>query len=281
MKEIINYINGEWLSASDSKVSFSDGGFQRGDGLFETIRFQNGRLFKPEKHLKRLHSGLNIIQIEFHKSNTEIISILEEMINQNHFTSGLLRLMVTRGEITGTPWNYTGSPNFYVTIRPFTKKPGEPVKVLFYSEEKYPLIRFHPAIKSLNYIGNMLAKKDAEKAGAFEPVFYNRDKIITECAIRNIFFIKGKTLITPGLDLGVLPGVMRDTIMDLAPQIGLSVVEDSIPFDSINEMEEAFISSTGIGLLSCYWEGWKSKFTMTNLLKKRLDAIITNHIIND
>jgi len=281
MKEIINYINGEWLSASDSKVSFSDGGFQRGDGLFETIRFQNGRLFKPEKHLKRLHSGLNIIQIEFHKSNTEIISILEEMINQNHFTSGLLRLMVTRGEITGTPWNYTGNPNFYVTIRPFTKKPGEPVKVLFYSEEKYPLIRFHPAIKSLNYIGNMLAKKDAEKAGAFEPVFYNRDKIITECAIRNIFFIKGKTLITPGLDLGVLPGVMRDTIMDLAPQIGLSVVEDSIPFDSINEMEEAFISSTGIGLLSCYWEGWKSKFTMTNLLKKRLDAIITDHINND
>ena len=281
MKEIINYINGEWQSSSNSMVSFSDGGFQRGDGLFETIRFQNGRLFKPEKHLKRLHSGLNIIQIEFHKSNTEIISILEKMINQNHFTSGLLRLMVTRGEITGTPWNYTGSPSFYITIRPFTKKPGEPVKVLFYSEEKYPLIRFHPAIKSLNYIGNMLAKKDAEKAGAFEPVFYNRENIITECAIRNIFFIKGKTLITPGLDLGVLPGVMRDTIMEIAPQIGLSVVEDSIPFDSINEMEEAFISSTGIGLLSCYWEGWKSKFTMTNLLKKRLDAIIADHINKD
>jgi len=177
------------------------------------------------------------------------------------------------------PWDIKGLKD--LKKLPFTKKPGEPVKVLFYSEEKYPLIRFHPAIKSLNYIGNMLAKKDAEKAGAFEPVFYNRDKIITECAIRNIFFIKGKTLITPGLDLGVLPGVMRDTIMDLAPQIGLSVVEDSIPFDSINEMEEAFISSTGIGLLSCYWEGWKSKFTMTNLLKKRLDAIITDHINND
>ena len=70
MKEIINYINGEWQSASDSKVSFSDGGFQRGDGLFETIRFQNEILFKPEKHLKRLHSGLNLIQIELSKTNT-------------------------------------------------------------------------------------------------------------------------------------------------------------------------------------------------------------------
>ena len=177
MKEIINYINGEWLSASNSKVSFSDGGFQRGDGLFETIRFQKGRLFKPEKHLKRLHSGLNIIQIEFHKSNTEIISILEEMIKQNHFTSGLLRLIVTRGEITGTPWNYSGTPNFYITMRPFTKKPGEPVKVLFYSEEKYPLIRFHPAIKSLNYIGNMLAKKDAEKQVLLNPYFIIETKL--------------------------------------------------------------------------------------------------------
>jgi len=281
MKEIINYINGEWQSASDSKVSFSDGGFQRGDGLFETIRFQNGILFKPEKHLKRLHSGLNLIQIELSKTNAELISILEEMIRRNNIPSGLLKLMITRGEISGIPWNYTGNPNFYITIRPFTTKPIEPVKVLFYSEKQYPIIRFNPAIKSLNYIGNMLAKKDAEKAGAFEPVFYNWENIITECAIRNIFFIKGKTLITPGLDLGVLPGVMRDTIMDLAPQVGLSVVEDSIPFDSINEMDEAFISSTGIGLLSCYWERWSSKFTMTNLLKKRLDAIFTDHINND
>jgi len=276
MTEIINYINGKWQSASDSKVSFNDGGFQRGDGLFETIRFQNRRLFKPEKHLKRLHSGLNLVQIKLDKSNTEILSILEDMVTQNQLPSGLLKLMVTRGEIMGTPWNYSGSPNFYVTIRPFTKKPIEPVNVLFYSEEKYPLIRFNPAIKSLNYIGNMLAKKDAEKAGAFEPIFYNKDKIITECAIRNIFFIKGKTLITPGLDLGVLPCVMRYTIMEIAPEIGLSVIEDSIPFDSINEMDEAFISSTGIGLLPCYWDGWKSDHQITFELMKKLDVLINN-----
>ena len=276
MKEIINYINGEWQSASDSKVSFSDGGFQRGDGLFETIRFQNGILFKPEKHLKRLHSGLNLIQIELSKTDTELISILEEMIRQNNIPSGLLKLMITRGEISGTPWNYTGNPNVYITIRSFTTKPVKPVRVLFYSEKQYPIIRFNPAIKSLNYIGNMLAKKDAEKAGAFEPVFYNRENIITECAIRNIFFIKEKTLITPGLDLGVLPGVMRDTIMELAPPIGLSVIEDSIPFDSVNEMDEAFICSTGIGLLPCYWDGWNSTFSMTTLLKERLDFIITD-----
>ena len=103
----------------------------------------------------------------------------------------------------------------------------------------------------------------------------SEDLLVRE-SLRNIFFIRGKTLITPGLDLGVLPGVMRDTIMELAPQIGLSVIEDSIPLDSINEMDEAFITSTGIGLLPCYWDGSSSAFSITNLIKKRLISIITD-----
>ena len=69
---------------------------------------------------------------------------------------------------------------------------------------------------------------------------------------------------------------MRDTIMEIAQQIGLSVIEDSIPFDSINEMDEAFISSTGIGLLPCYWDGWNSTFSIATLLKERLESIITD-----
>ena len=276
MADYINFVNGVWQPASESLVSFKDGGFQRGDGLFETIRFHHGKLFKAEKHLNRLQSGLNIIQIKLNKSKSDLISLLEEMVERNDLSLGLLRIMVTRGEVEGTPWNYQGSPNFYITIRPLTEKPEEPVKVVFYSEEKYPIIRFNPAIKSLNYIGNMLAKKDADKEGAFEPVFYNQEKIITECAIRNIFFIKNKILLTPTIDLGVLPGIMRETIMDIAPELGLMVSEESIPLVSINNMDEAFISSTGIGLLSCYWEGWNSEFSYTSKLKGKLDLLINS-----
>ena len=274
MAEYINFVNGDWQLASKSTVSLYDAGFLLGDGLFETIRFQNGRLFQPEKHLKRLHSGLNIIQIELDKSNTELISCLEEMVIRNDIRSGLLRLMITRGKIEGTPWNFTGIPNVYITIRPLTEEPKKPVKVVFYPEEKYPIIRFNPAIKSLNYIGNMLAKKNAEKEGAFEPVFFNRDGYVTECAIRNIFFIQDKTLMTPGIDLGVLPGVMRETIMEIALELDLIVSEKIIPFNSINDMDEAFISSTGIGLLPCYWDGWNSEFPITYLLKEKLNALI-------
>ena len=277
MAEYINFVNGDWLPASKSTVSLYDAGFLLGDGLFETIRFQTGRLFQPEKHLKRLHSGLNIIQIELNKSNEELISYLEEMVIRNDIRSGLLRLMITRGKIEGTPWNFSGTPNVYITIRPLTEEPKKPVKVVFYPEEKYPIIRFNPAIKSLNYIGNMLAKKNAEKEGAFEPVFFNRDGYVTECAIRNIFFIQDKTLMTPGIDLGVLPGVMRETIMEIALELDLIVSEKIIPFNSINDMDEAFISSTGIGLLPCYWDGWNSEFPITYLLKEKLNGIIDNN----
>ena len=277
MVEYINFVNGDWQLASKSTVSLYDAGFLLGDGLFETIRFQNGRLFQPEKHLKRLHSGLNIIQIELDKSNTELNSCLEEMVIRNDIRSGLLRLMITRGKIEGTPWNFSGIPNVYITIRPLTEEPKKPVKVVFYPEEKYPIIRFNPAIKSLNYIGNMLAKKNAEKEGAFEPVFFNRDGYVTECAIRNIFFIQDKTLMTPGIDLGVLPGVMRETIMEIALELDLIVSDKIISFNSINDMDEAFISSTGIGLLPCYWDGWNSEFPITYLLKEKLNGIIDNN----
>ena len=274
MTEYINFVYGVWQPASISTVSLYDAGFLLGDGLFETIRFQNGRLFQPEKHLKRLHSGLNIIQIKLDKSNTELISCLEEMVLRNDVRSGLLRLMITRGKIEGTPWNFTGIPNVYISIRPLTEEPKKPVKVVFYPEEKSPIIRFNSAIKSLNYIGNMLAKKNAEKEGAFEPVFFNRDGNVTECAIRNIFFIQDKTLLTPNIELGVLPGVMRDTIIDLAPDLDLLVSEENIPVEDINNMDEAFISSTGIGLLPCYWDGWNSKFPITSILKEKLNALI-------
>jgi len=122
----------------------------------------------------------------------------------------------------------------------------------------------------------MLAKKECEKLGYYEPIFYNENNIITECAIRNIFFIKDKTLITPSLDLGILSGVMRNTIISIAKKINLNVLETHIKKEKINLMDEAFISSTGIGLLPCYWDDWHSEFETTNKLKKELFNKINN-----
>ena len=276
MQDYINYINGNWEEASKSTVPLNDAGFLLGDGLFETIRFQNWELFQPDKHLERLHAGLKIIHIYLEFLDSEIIKLLNKIIQKNELRSGLLRFMVTRGNIEGPPWQYAGPASIYINIRPLSTEPALPVKVVFYSESKYPIIRFTPAIKSLNYIGNMLAKKKADDDNAFEPVFYNENGYITECAIRNIFFIKGKTLLTPDTKLGVLPGVMRDAIMSIAKEINLNVTETNIPIESINDMDEAFISSTGIGLLPCFWDGWQSDFRLTSKLKKCINQLLNS-----
>ena len=273
----INYINGQWKTDLESTIPIQDTGFLLGDGLFETIRFDNKNLFNPKKHLTRLFKGLNVIRINLEDSEKKIILLLEEIISKNKFKSGLLRLMITRGIATGPPWQYQGPPGIYITIRPITKITTQKVKVVFYSETKYPIIRFNPAIKSLNYIGNMLAKKDADKDQAYEPIFYNKAGFITECAIRNIFFIKDNTLLAPTTDLGVLPGVMRSTIIQIAEKMNLKIEEGFIPYKNINNMDEAFISSTGIGLLPCFWDGWKSNYYLTKQIQNELNTIIYNY----
>ena len=277
MKNFTHYINGIWEKAHVAKIPFNDAGFLLGDGLFETIRFDNKKLFKPYKHLERLFTSLDIIHINLEYPKEEIAHLLNEIIRRNDLQSGLLRLMVTRGDVEGPPWKYEGAASIYISIRPLSVEPNMPVKVIFYSETNYPIIRYTPAIKSMNYIGNMLAKKDAEKDNAFEPVFYNRDGFITECAIRNIFFIKENTILTPSKNLGVLPGVMRNVIISISKDLQFDIKETNIPMDSINSMDEAFISSTGIGLLPCYWDNWQSDFIITSKIKKNLNQLINNN----
>ena len=269
------YINGKWVQSQKAKIPFNDVGFLYGDGLFETMRFDNKNIFSYQKHFKRLKKGLKIINLNMQFNKQQLYHLLNQAIIKNNLQSGILRLMVTRGTKNQQLTEIT--PNLYISISQFYPIPTNPVKIIFYNENKFPLIRYIPAIKSMNYLGNMLAKKECEKEGGFEPVFYNANNIITECAIRNIFFIKNKELITPSLDLGILSGVMRETILMIAESKGIKYSEEHINFNNINTYEEAFITSTGIGLLPCFWEGFNSDYKLTTIIKKELFNRINNN----
>ena len=272
---MIYYINGDFIKSNQAKIPFSDGGFLYGDGLFETMRFDNKKLFLPEKHIERLLSGLDTINLTFNKTKKELINILNDVIFKNNINSGIIRLIITRGNADKTLGS-TNNPSIYISIKPFYQIPTSPVKVMYLQESRFPIIRFNPAIKSMNYLGNMLAKKYCDALNVFEPIFYNNDNFITECAIRNVFYIKNNILLTPSLDLGILSGVMRDTILDIAKRLNIQIREAHIRFNQIHLMDEAFITSTGIGLLPCYWEGWESKYVITNQIKKELFNRIKN-----
>ena len=269
------YINGQFVPSSKASIPFNDAGFLYGDGLFETMRFDNKYIFLYEKHINRLFQGLGIINLKISENKESLFGILNKVIHINNLESGIIRLMITRGNSDKNSSNYN-IPCIYISIKPFYSLPDKPVKVVYLDETNYPIIRFTPAIKSMNYIGNMLSKRDCEKQGGYEPVFYNKNKIITECAIRNIFYIKNKVLYTPTLELGILSGVMRETVLNIASSIDLEIKETYINYDEINSMDEAFISSTGIGLLACYWNNWESKYQYTDLIKKELFKRIKN-----
>ena len=263
------YINGKFVSSKIASVPFDDVGFLYGYGLFETMRFDERKIFSIDNHLNRLLKGLEIIGITINQKKSDLEIILNKVILNNNLDSGILRLMITNGD-------GNTSTRIFISIKPFYSIPSNPVKVIYFNEEKYPIIRFTPAIKSMNYIGNMLAKKDCENRGGYEPIFYNSKQIITECAIRNMFYFKDNTLLTPSLDLGILSGVMRETILNIAKDLNFDISETHIDYNIVNNMDEAFISSTGIGLLPCYWDGWNSDYANTNLIKKELFKRIKN-----
>ena len=236
------YINGKFHLAENANIPFDDAGFLYGDGLFETMRFDNGVIFSPEKHLNRLSKGLKVINLKIEESSSELLHLLNRVIHKNNLDAGIIRLMVTRG-IANKESSDFNIPRLYISIKPFYSIPTNPVKVIYLDEEKYPIIRFSPAIKSMNYIGNLLSKRECEKQGGYEPIFYNKNKIITECAIRNIFYIKKDTLLTPSPDLGILSGVMRNTVIQIAQNMNITVLEEHIDYNDINSMEEAYTNS--------------------------------------
>ena len=119
-----------------------------------------------------------------------------------------------------------------------------------------------------------MAIEDANKEDAFEVVFYNNNNTITECAMRNIFFIKNNKLITPALELGILSGTTRNIIAKLSRSINLEYSEENIFINNINDMDEAFICSSVIGILPCYWNGWKSDYTITKKLQFLLEESV-------
>ena len=141
------YIDGNFDLAENANIPFDDAGFLYGDGLFETMRFDRKIIFSPQKHLKRLSQGLNVIDLKIKLNSLELLELLNTVIHKNNLNSGIIRLMITRGSTNKESLNFN-VPSIYISIKPFYTIPSGPIKVIYLNEENYPIIRFSPAIKS-------------------------------------------------------------------------------------------------------------------------------------
>lgn len=246
--EIINNvcINGKMISKARANISVFDRGFLYGDGVFETIRIYNSIPFMLDKHMERLIAGLKTLR--FQKLPAGIKVHASRIIEANKISNGILRIAVTRGELTsGIDPLACEKPTVVITT-----KDGIPYNDEVYSrgfraivakirkDQNSPLCR----IKSANFLTHILAKGEASDAGVDDAIMLNYDGLVTEATVSNIFLVKGDTLLTPSLESGILPGVTRQVVIEIAGKIGLEVKQRELRHEELSSADEAFLTNS-------------------------------------
>jgi branched-chain amino acid aminotransferase len=248
------YIDGKYYDEKNAKISVFDHGLLYGDGVFEGIRAYNGRVFRLKEHIDRLFYSAKAILLTLPMSHAALSRAVLDTCRKNKLRDAYIRLVVTRG--VGT-----------LGLNPFhCKKPSVIViagKIQVYPEALYkkgleiitvPTTRnlhsaLNPAVKSLNYLNNILAKIEAANGGCEEAVMLNAEGFVAEGTADNIFIVKGDQLLTPPLSAGALYGVTRGVVMDLARKDGLAVSEPNLTRYDLFNADECFLTGTGAELI--------------------------------
>jgi len=244
------FIDGKYYDEQNAKISVFDHGLLYGDGIFEGIRAYNGRVFKLKEHIDRLFDSAKAILLNMPMSHAEICKSVIETCRQNNIRDGYIRLLVTRGAGgLGLNPNKCKSPSVIVIADKIQLYPVE------YYEKGLTIITvpttrnlhsaLNPAIKSLNYLNNILAKIEANNGGCEEAIMLNAEGFVAECTGDNIFIVKGNQLFTPPLSAGALYGITRGVVMDLARQAGLQVSEPNLTRYDLFNADECFLTGTG------------------------------------
>src|SRR6266550_3684107 len=239
------YVDGKFYAEGEAKVSVFDHGLLYGDGIFEGIRFYNGRVFRLEEHLERLWDSARSICLQVPISMREMTEAVLETIRQNDLRDGYIRLLVTRGIgnlglnpmqckhpsviiIAATITLYR--ENFYrkgLTIVTCATRRSNPAAL-------------NPAVKSLNYLNNVMARIEANLAGADEALMLNDAGNVAECTADNVFIVKRGQIFTPPITAGALRGITRSVVFEIAAETGIKVFE----------ADEAFLTGTAAEIIA-------------------------------
>ena len=249
------YIDGQMLPASQAKVSVFDHGLLYGDGIFEGIRFYNGRVFRLEQHIRRLYDCARAILLKIPLTPEEMIAATCATVKANGLRDGYIRLVITRGV----------GP---MGLSPF-KCPTPSVIIIadaisLYSEESYRTGLtmatvatrrpshdiLSPQVKSLNYLNNIMAKVEALQAGAEEGLMLNDVGLVAECTGDNIFIVRDGAISTPPLTAGALDGITRGTVFDIAQELGIPIRERDFSRHDVFIADECFLTGTAAEVIA-------------------------------
>ena len=243
------YIDGEFLPQEDAKISVFDHGLLYGDGVFEGIRSYQGRVFKLDEHLQRLYDSAKAIMLQIPISIEDMEETVLETLRRNQLHDAYIRLVVTRGVgDLGLDPDKCPVPTIFIIADKITLYPPnfyeDGLEIITVSVRRNYAEAISPRIKSLNYLNNILAKIEGKQAGVEEVLMLNAEGYVVECSGDNIFFLKDNVIVTPPTHLGILEGVTRNTVIDLARELGITVEEKVFTRHDLYTAEECFLTGT-------------------------------------
>lgn len=248
------YIDGKFVDKDNAKISVFDHGLLYGDGVFEGIRAYNGRVFKLQEHITRLFCSAKAILLTIPMTPADLVKAVVETCRCNEIRDGYIRLLVTRGIGTlGLNPNRCKNPSVVIIAGTIQLYPPEMYQqgmaIITVPTTRNLHSAVNPAIKSLNYLNNILAKIEANNANCEEAIMLNAEGYIAECTGDNLFIVKGNHLLTPPLSAGALYGITRGVTLEIASQMGLATGEPNLTRYDLFNADECFLTGTGAELV--------------------------------
>lgn len=243
------YISGTLYEKDDAKISVYDHGLLYGDGVFEGMRVYGGKVFRMPEHLERLWNSAKAIWLEIPMTPDALGQAVDQTVKANGIEDGYVRLVVTRGAGTlGLDPNRCSDPRVIIIADYIALYPRE-----YYEQGLHIVtvstIRNHPAalsprIKSLNYLNNILAKIEGLQAGCVEALMLNQKGEVAECTGDNIFLVRKGELLTPSVEAGILEGITRAVVIELARELKIPVRETPLTKHDVYIADECFLTGS-------------------------------------
>ncbi len=254
MESMKIYIDGQLFPKEEAKISVFDHGFLYGDGVFEGLRVYSRRVFRHDGHLERLFRSAKAIMLEPPLSRAEIKKAVEQTVGANEIENGYIRLIISRGAgDLGLDPRKCPNPTVVIIADAIKLYPPEVyeagMEVVTVATRRSRPDVLNPAIKSLNYLNNIMAKIECIRANVPECIMLNDQGLVSECSGDNLFIyirdFNGKgQLRTPPVSAGILEGITRDVVMQIAEEMGIGCVERDMALFDVYAAEEAFLTGT-------------------------------------
>lgn len=249
-KELVVYVDGEWLPKSRASISVYDHGMLYGDGVFEGIRVYNGVIFRFKEHLERLYSSAKSIRLQIPLTPEDMTKAVVETLKRNGLKDAYIRLVVTRGVgDLGVDPRKCRKPSIVIITEyvdpafgALAKQRG--ISVIISSVRRDAIDATTHEIKSLNYLNSVLAKLEAADVGADDALMLDRNGFVSEATTTNLFIVKDGEIFTPPSTAGILPGVTRKRIIRLAKESGYETIEKGLTPYEVTNADEAFLTGT-------------------------------------